>query len=75
VVLFNLENFLEEIEPQVDLISGEESDTSAFMKIMSIFIKVIEARIPPSPPPLLMRVSSLFGFVLFLFAPRSTHSR
>ena len=39
-VLSSLERFFQEIEPQVDAISGEESDTLAFMKLMSIFNRV-----------------------------------
>lgn len=39
-VLSSLEKFFEDIEPEVDAISGEESDTQAFMKLMSIFNRV-----------------------------------
>ena len=39
-VLSNLERFFGEIEPEVEAISGEESDTQAFMKLMSIFNRV-----------------------------------
>ena len=39
-VLSNLEHFFVEIEPEVEGISGEESDTQAFMKLMSIFNRV-----------------------------------
>lgn len=40
LVLSNLEAFFQEVEPKVDAISGEESDTLAFMKLMSIFNQV-----------------------------------
>ena len=39
-VLSNLERFFYEIEPEVEAISGEERDTQAFMKLMSIFNRV-----------------------------------
>ena len=39
-VLSRLEVFFREIEPEVEAISGEESDTQAFMKLMSIFNRV-----------------------------------
>ena len=39
-VLSSLETFFQEIEPEVEAISGEESDTLAFMKLMSIFNRV-----------------------------------
>ena len=39
-VLSKLERFFAEIEPEVEAISGEESDTQAFMKLMSIFNRV-----------------------------------
>ena len=39
-MLSNLETFFQEVEPKVDAISGEESDTLAFMKLMSIFNQV-----------------------------------
>ena len=39
-MLSKLEEFFQEIEPLVEGISGEESDTLAFMRLMSIFNRV-----------------------------------
>ena len=39
-VLSGLDQFFEEVEPEVEGISGEESDTQSFMKLMNIFNKV-----------------------------------
>ena len=39
-VLNSLERFFQEIEPQVEGITGEEEDTQAFMRLMSIFNRV-----------------------------------
>ena len=39
-MLSKLEAFFQETEPEVEAISGEESDTQAFMKLMSIFNRV-----------------------------------
>ncbi len=39
-VLSSLDQFFAEVEPEVELISGEESDTHAFMRLMNIFNKV-----------------------------------
>ena len=46
IVLHNLDAFFQEVEPKVEAISGEESDTLAFMNLMSIFnqVPVIVAR-------------------------------
>lgn len=44
-VLSKLERFFAEIEPEVEAISGEESDTQAFMKLMSIFNRVRQKNI------------------------------
>jgi hypothetical protein len=41
IVLSNLEGFFQEVEPKVEAISGEESDTQAFMNLMSIFNQVM----------------------------------
>ncbi len=39
-VLTSLEQFFHEIEPEVEEITGEEVDTQAFMRIMSVFNRV-----------------------------------
>ena len=39
-MLSKLDEFFGEIEPEVEAISGEESDTQAFMKLMSVFNRV-----------------------------------
>lgn len=51
-VLSNLEVFFQEIEPEVEAISGDESDTLAFMKLMSIFNRVRFYDILSLPPSL-----------------------
>ena len=39
-VLSGLDQFFAEVEPEVEGISGEESDTQSFMRLMNIFNKV-----------------------------------
>ena len=39
-MLSKLDQFFAEIEPEVEAISGEESDTQTFMKLMCIFNRV-----------------------------------
>ena len=41
-VLDSLEKFFQEVEPEVEGISGEESDMPTFMKLMSTFNRVRE---------------------------------
>ncbi len=40
IVLEKLDSFMQQIEPEIDGITGEEKDTASFMKMMRLFNEV-----------------------------------